>query len=310
MKLNLSEIDCIFLSYDEPNAERNYADLLNKAPWAKRVHGVKGSDAAHKACARLSDTEYFITVDADNIVDPAFFDLEIDLDKLPKKNQTQLSWAAKNVINGLVYGNGGLKCWTRDFVLNMKTHEDAETNTNQVDFCWQDSYTQMAETYSAVFNNASPLQAWRAGFREGVKMTLDRGLKQILINPKRQLGKRNYQRLLMWCSVGADISNGLWSIYGARLGCYLTNCTEWDYVQVRDFEYLNQLFENNSKGCNDNLLLLRIQELGEILNSKLMLPMADLSEEQSKFFKEVWTNPPRTNTALTEKEVTWDIIEL
>jgi hypothetical protein len=81
-------------------------------------------------------------------------------------------------------------------------------------------------------------------------------------------------------------------------------------VQVRDFEYLNQLFENNSKGCNDNLLLIRIQELGEILNSKLSLPMADLNKEQSKFFKEVWINPPRTNTALTEKEVTWDIIEL
>lgn len=310
MKLNLAEADCIFLSYDEPNAERNYADLLNKAPWAKRVHGVKGSDAAHKACARLSETEYFITVDADNIVDPKFFDLQIDLDKLPKKDQTQLSWAGKNIINGLVYGNGGLKCWTKEFVLNMKTHEDAENDTNQVDFCWQDNYTQMIEAYSVVYNNASPLQAWRAGFREGVKMTLDRGQRQEITNPKRQLGKRNYQRLLMWCSVGADIENGLWSIYGARLGCYMANCTDWDYVQVRDFEYLNQLFESNSKACNDNLLQLRIQELGNILRSKLSLPVADLDSTQSLFFKEVWTNPPRTNTALTEKEVTWDIIDV
>lgn len=310
MKLNLAEVDCIFLSYDEPNAERNYADLLNKAPWAKRVHGVKGSDAAHKACARLSETEYFITVDADNIVDPKFFDLQIDLDKLPKKDKTQLSWAGKNIINGLVYGNGGLKCWTKEFVLNMKTHEDAENDTNQVDFCWQDNYTQMAEAYSIVYNNASPLQAWRAGFREGVKMTLDRGKRQEIINPKRQFGKRNYQRLLMWCSVGSDIENGLWSIYGARLGCYMTNCTDWDYVQVRDFEYLNHLFENNSKACNDNLLQLRIQELGNILRSKLSLPVADLDNTQSLFFKEVWTNPPRTNLALTEKEITWDIIDI
>jgi hypothetical protein len=310
MKLNLAEVDCIFLSYDEPNAERNYADLLNKAPWAKRVHGVKGSDAAHKACARLSETEYFITVDADNIVDPKFFDLQIDLDKLPKKDQTQLSWAGKNIINGLVYGNGGLKCWTKEFVLNMKTHEDAENDTNQVDFCWQDNYTQMVEAYSVVYNNASPLQSWRAGFREGVKMTLDRGKRQEIINPKKQFGKRNYQRLLMWCSVGADIENGLWSIYGARLGCYMTNCTDWDYVQVRDFNYLNNLFEKNSKACNDNLLQLRIQELGDILRSKLSLPVADLNDTQSLFFKEVWTNPPRTNLALTEKEVTWDIIDL
>ena len=35
-------------------------------PWAKRVHGVEGSDAAHKACANLSETDRFITVDGDN----------------------------------------------------------------------------------------------------------------------------------------------------------------------------------------------------------------------------------------------------
>jgi hypothetical protein len=192
----------------------------------------------------------------------------------------------------------------------MKTHEHADNNINQVDFCWQDNYTQMAEAYSIVHNNASPLQAWRAGFREGVKMTLNQGQRQEIVNPRKQLGKRNYQRLLMWCSVGADIENGLWSIYGARLGCYMTNCINWDYVQVRDFEYLNQLFENNSKACNDNLLQLRIQDLGNILRSKLLLPVADLDSTQSLFFKEVWTNPPRTNTALTEKEVTWDIIDV
>ena len=39
------------IPHDEPNAEKNYADLLKKVPWAKRVHGVKGSDAAHKAAA-------------------------------------------------------------------------------------------------------------------------------------------------------------------------------------------------------------------------------------------------------------------
>jgi len=59
--------DIIYLSYDEPNAEKNYNDLLQKIPWAKRVHGVKGSDSAHKACAELSETERFITVDGDNI---------------------------------------------------------------------------------------------------------------------------------------------------------------------------------------------------------------------------------------------------
>ena len=307
MKLNLAEIDCIFLSYDEPNAEHNYSDLLIKAPWIKRVHGVKGSDAAHKACANLSETEYFITVDADNIVDPEFFNLSIDTDKLPKKDQTQMSWVGKNNINGLMYGNGGLKCWTKEFVLNMKTHEDAAINTNQVDFCWQENYVQMADCYSTIHNSSSPLQAWRAGFREGVKMTLNKGIKQSIYNPKLQLGKRNYQRLLMWCSVGADIENGLWAIYGARLGCYLTNCTNWDYIQVRDFDYLNNMFDKYFTEVNNKGLDSCIKDLGIDLRNKLNLPVADLDEFQSKFFKEVWTSPPRTNTALLEKEIVWDL---
>lgn len=93
--IKIIEQDIIFLSYDEPNAEKNYADLLTKAPWAKRVHGVKGSDAAHKACAAQSETEYFITVDADNIVDPKFFEVEIDLDDLNLTSENVFSWCGK-----------------------------------------------------------------------------------------------------------------------------------------------------------------------------------------------------------------------
>ena len=68
------DYDIIYLSYDEPNAEKNYADLLTKVPWAKRVHGVKGSDASHKACAKLSKTSRFITIDGDNRIDENFID--------------------------------------------------------------------------------------------------------------------------------------------------------------------------------------------------------------------------------------------
>jgi len=63
--MKVIEFDVVFLSYDEPNADLHYADLCNKVPWAKRVHGVKGSDHAHKAAAEKSETEWFVTVDAD-----------------------------------------------------------------------------------------------------------------------------------------------------------------------------------------------------------------------------------------------------
>ena len=55
----------------------------------------------------------------------------------------------------------------------MRTHENAPENDPQaqVDFCWNIHYVQMNNIYCDVMNNG-PLQAWRAGFREGVKMGL------------------------------------------------------------------------------------------------------------------------------------------
>ena len=78
---SINEFDIVFISYDEPNADENYNDLINKAPWAKRSHGVFGSDAAHKAAADMAETDRFITIDADNIVKEDFFGVEIDRSK-------------------------------------------------------------------------------------------------------------------------------------------------------------------------------------------------------------------------------------
>jgi hypothetical protein len=305
-RFSLAEIDCVFISYDEPNADRNWADLLAKAPWAKRVHGVKGSDAAHKAAAKLSDTERFITVDADNIVNPKFFNIALDFDAKPGLRDKQLSWCGKNYINNLVYGNGGLKCWTKEYVESMRTHEASLGEQAQVDFCWSNRYKQMANLHSVSYVNASPLQAWRAGFREGVKMTLNYGSKQELIDAKIQLEGRNFKRLLVWTSVGSDVENGLWAIYGARLGAYMTNCTDWDWTQVKDFDYLNELF--NEKSSVD--LIKEINNLGDELSLRFNLPMTFLNPEQSKFFKAAWSNPPRFDSMIAELDVNWDSMEL
>ena len=136
--MKIIDYDIIYLSYDEPNAEKNYADLLSKVPWAKRVHGVEGSDAAHKACANLSETSRFITVDGDNIIKPEFLNQVLNFDEHADLEHSVISWCGRNVINGLMYGNGGLKCWPKQYVLDMKTHENADPNNPnaQVDFCW------------------------------------------------------------------------------------------------------------------------------------------------------------------------------
>jgi hypothetical protein len=291
MKIKIAEQDIVFLSYDEPNAEKNYADLCAKVPWAKRVHGVKGSDAAHKACAAASDTEYFITVDADNIIDPKFLDVEVDLVELGLTTEHVFSWCGKVHVNGLMYGNGGLKMWTRKFVNNMRTHENSadDDEKGKVEFCFDEKYYQFNDSYSESFTNATPFQAWRAGFREGVKMSLNQGTK---INDIKQVWWQNYQRLLIWCNIGADVDNGIWSMIGAREGCYKTNCTDWDYANVRDFEYLTHYWEEQGYGAATDTEY-RYKWLGTELRNQLGLEIADMDANASKFFKTVYQNTPR-----------------
>lgn len=292
MKIRIAEQDIIYLSYDEPNAEKNYADLCSKIPWAKRVHGVKGSDAAHKACAALSETEYFVTVDGDNVVDPEFINVEIDLEELGLTPDHVFSWCGKVNVNNLMYGNGGLKLWTRKFVNNMRTHENSDPSDTKglVEFCFDDRYYQFNENYSTSIINGSPFQAFRAGFREGVKMSLDQGAK---VSNIKDIWWQNYQRLLIWCSVGSDVENGDWAVYGAREGCYLTNCTDWDYANVRDFEYLTRRWEEQYSKVTPEMLKYEIMGLGETLKHELDLEISSLDAEGSKFFKTVYQNTPR-----------------
>jgi hypothetical protein len=298
-KFRVTDYDIIYLSYDEPNAEKNYADLCQKIPWAKRVHGVKGSDAAHKACAELSETDRFITVDGDNRIREEFLNQVLDFDEHQDLTNTVISWCGKNEINGLTYGNGGLKCWPKDYVLNMRTHENADPDNKhaQVDFCWDAQYIQMNSCYSDVYNNHTSQQAWRAGFREGVKLATDQGLR---LTPDTL--KNNHWRCLhwlyIWTMIGADIKNGLWAIYGAREGLYMSMCTDWDYVQVRDFKYLNEYWDKTvSVHIHDGNLLESIQRLGNSLIDELDIPISvnPLDAQQSKFFKAVYEHPARTN---------------
>jgi hypothetical protein len=277
------ELDIVFLSYDEPNADQHYADLCNKVPWAKRVHGVKGSDAAHKAAAELSETEWVVTVDADNIVDNRFFNLQFDPDN---KDIQVYSWLARNRINGLLYGNGGLKIWRKDFILNMKSHEASDNDRAQVDFCWEDGYRNFPRVYSESIITGSPFQAWRAGFREGVKMTLLDGVKVPPQEIRERIWWHNIHRLRMWSTVGAHEENGMYAVYGARLGTWMANCTQWNYVDVRDFEILRGIWNQYGKPYQEvdgAGLIDEIKNLGDKIKTELGLDWPWLDPDTSKY---------------------------
>jgi hypothetical protein len=181
-----------------------------------------------------------------------------------------------------MYGNGGLSCWTKEFVYAMKTHENSDgSEVNDVEFCFDPNYWAMHDCYSTTYPNATPFQAWRAGFREGVKMCLDRGKRPGLIDFEVRVHQRNYDHLCIWQTIGADVDNGFWSIYGARLGTWMTMLNkEWDYRRVQDFDALAELWKEFENDTPDHCT-----SIGNQLRQKLSLPIVDMEPEESKFFK-------------------------
>jgi hypothetical protein len=271
----------VFLTFDEPKKEEYWAIIRNMVPWAQRVDGVRGSDAAHKAAAAASATERFILIDGDNMPDAKFFNQTLEF-ATADYDSAVFRWRARNAINGLMYGNGGLSSWTKTFVNRMRTHEatDGRTET-QVEFCFDPLYWAMHDCYSTTYPNGSAFHAWRAGFREGVKMCLNRGARPTLAEFKDRVHQRNLDHLTIWHNIGADVDHGYWSMAGARMGTYMTMLTNWDHTQVQDFDALAELWKT-VESSDPRLLAGRV---AEDLDQQLDLPMAMLEAEQSKFFK-------------------------
>jgi hypothetical protein len=150
-------MDIFFISFKESVCEHNWSQLLLIHPEAKRIHGIHGIDRSHIACDQLSASEYFWTVDGDNLVtekliynDPIVYDLLMfkSFDPL-QENLTLL---------------GGVKLWKKGSIINKTMSKgdfslNATKNKIVIDKC-----------YSTTLYNASPFDAWKTSFRHCVKL--------------------------------------------------------------------------------------------------------------------------------------------
>jgi hypothetical protein len=293
-KVRTSDLDFVFISYREPNADENYANLLNIVPWAKRVHGVKGFDSAHKAAAEKAETDFFISVDGDNVIDPAFVLQTLDWTKTNRLAVHR--WRAKNSINGLVYGNGGIVGWPKKTCLSMKTHENADDPMAKIDFCWTVPHENLHNVYSTTVINCTPEQAFIAGWREGVKMSLDKGKKVESAQFMKVIHHVNLQTLVTWMSIGSDVDNGKWAMLGARCGCYMATLdSNYDITLIRDLEFMGDKFSKMMSNIEDDMI-----SYGNSLRQRLGLPVADFNEQQSKFYK--FCQRPHRNKGVQDRE--------
>jgi len=191
-------------------------------------------------------------------------------------------WRARNHVNGLMYGNGGLSSWTRAYVQNMSTHENTDGRTEtQVEFWFDPLYWAMHDCYSTTYPTGSAFHAWRAGFREGVKMCLDRGRRPTVTEFQTRVHQRNLDNLTIWHNVGADVEYGYWATAGARQGTYMTMLTNWDYLQVQNFDALAELWQTVEHEQPEHIS----NNIATELHTQLDLPMHMLTAEASEFFK-------------------------
>lgn len=152
--------DVFFLSFDEPMADLHWKVLQDRVASARRVHAVPGIHAAHMRCADLSQTNHFFVVDADNEV------LDFDFSyKVPSYDAGYVHlWQARNPLNGLEYGWGGIKLFPKR-VLKKMTGKPLDMTTSF-------DLKMMDGVRSITHFNYAPFETWRSAFRECVKLTL------------------------------------------------------------------------------------------------------------------------------------------
>jgi len=214
-------LDVFFLSYNESFADDNFQKLLEKAPHAKRVHGVEGFVNAHRQCAKESLTYNFYVVDADAvIVDDFTFDYTPSKFKefwpgVPE-SECLCVWSSINPINDLIYGYGGVKLIPKVPLLR----KDKDT----IDFTT--GFGLPVKIFNEISNvsafNYDEFSTWRSAFRECTKLASNITNRELKENVDDDVQDRwheeNISRLRAWCTKGGDRKFGEFSIAGANAG--------------------------------------------------------------------------------------------
>jgi hypothetical protein len=218
--------DIVFISYQEINADENFARLVARFPFARRIHGVKGIHQAHVAAAKLCFTDLIWVVDGDAVILDNF-----NFDFRPKDLEYVRVWRSRNPINDLEYGNGGVKLLPRLMTLHMDTSKPDMTTSISTKF----------EPIKVISNingfNTDPFNTWKSAFRECVK------LSSAVIDRQKQV--ETNIRLDAWCSMGIDRPCGEYSIKGAIAGREYgrTNIGNIDALKmINDFDWLKEQY--------------------------------------------------------------------
>lgn len=229
------KLDIVFISYNESNADENYELLKSKIKdqTLHRVNGVKGIHRAHKEAAKLVQTHKFWVVDADaQIVD----DFNFTVEQIPyysrqaytEFEETVQVWRSKNPVNGLEYGNGGVKLLPTRLTIDMdENNADMTTSISK-------KFKVMSEISNINKFNTDPFNSWKSAFRECVKLS-----SRTIAG---QIDEETQHRLDVWCTETTD----QYALDGARQGREYGTTHKDDaesLKKINDFDWLKEKFD-------------------------------------------------------------------
>lgn len=219
-----SDIPVYFLYTDEDNLNENWQRLHRFAPWAEAVASVGTIFESHKHLAERCRGDRFYVVDADCwIVDSFSFNKKIEL-----QPRNVAVFRAKNPVNGLVYGHGGIKLFSKDCFSAERLDRPDMTTT------LADGYIKLNILASEHRFNYNPYATWRTAFREAVKLSAG-------IN-KNNNDQESLDRLNMWLNAGLEAQYGYFAVHGARQGEQYARSADADFTLVNDFSWLEDKF--------------------------------------------------------------------
>ena len=219
--------DIVFISYNEPDADENFARLKERFPIAKRVHGVKGIHQAHIEAAKRCFTKMFWIVDGDARIEDDF-----DFSHSVSKYDLDVVhvWRSRNPINDLVYGYGGVKLFPRKMTINM------DTTSTDMTTSISDKFKAMPEVSNITAFNTDGFSTWKSAFRECAKLAS----KTI----RNQNTDETDARLSIWCGTkGRDQPYGDYAIQGARAGRKFAIANPDKLNLINNFDWLKEQFD-------------------------------------------------------------------
>ena len=219
-------MDIIFISYDEPSAEKRFNELKSRFPRAKWCRDVQGQTLAYMTAASMSETDYFFAVFPKlEIVESFKFDFQPDR----IKNPCHYIFNCKNPVNGLEYGHGAVLLYNKKLVM--------QTTKPGLDFTLSAPHDWVPILSAINHFNETPWLAWRTAFREVIKLLQNKPTVE------------NNYRLKKWLTVGEG-KNSEWCLRGANHAQEFYQTHGNDYKQLMlsyDFEWLKQYYESKNK---------------------------------------------------------------